>query len=186
MWQSKFQLPDDDGARFAPTRAQAFVPVEVRRANDQKDFGLFSLVRLPAGTIIARDGGKLLTSVQDVPTEYKGYQVVFDEGLYLTPHDLDQKDLCCFLNHSCAANVSRIGSLIFVAKREIQPGEELTIDYGPLTAGIAHWKLDCACGAPNCRKVITGFDWQKSELAKFFWTEWPSFIQKKLMDMGVV
>ncbi len=59
-----------------------------------------------------------------------------------------------FINHSCAPNCfSRIthGRLLFLALREIQPGEELTLDYTP----SQHPGLPCHCGAPNCRRVLS-------------------------------
>jgi len=34
-----------------------------------------------------------------------------------------------FLNHSCEPNVGILGQIIFVAMRNIDSGEELTIDY---------------------------------------------------------
>ena len=59
-----------------------------------------------------------------------------------------------FINHSCAPNCfSRIthGRLLFFSLREIQPGEELTLDYRP----SQHPGLPCTCGAPSCRGVMS-------------------------------
>ena len=59
-----------------------------------------------------------------------------------------------FINHSCDPNcyawVFR-GHILYMAAREIHPGEELTIDY--------HFDADvppvkCACGASTCRGTI--------------------------------
>jgi SET domain-containing protein len=59
-----------------------------------------------------------------------------------------------FVNHSCRPNTFvRIlkGHVIFFALRDIEPGEELTLDYvesyHPDTKG-------CRCGAPGCRGTI--------------------------------
>ena len=54
------------------------------------------------------------------------------------------------INHSCAANAKlRIsqGRVEFYALRDIEPGEELSCDYG-----VSHHegRLSCRCGAPNC------------------------------------
>jgi SET domain-containing protein len=55
-----------------------------------------------------------------------------------------------FTNHSCAPNaVLRIrqGRVELYAMRDVQPGEELTVDYGESHhAG----RLACRCGAPGC------------------------------------
>ncbi|MEP6821510.1 MAG: SET domain-containing protein-lysine N-methyltransferase [Chthoniobacterales bacterium] len=63
-------------------------------------------------------------------------------------------DATAFINHSCTPNCfSRIthGRLLFFALREIQPGEELTLDYTP----SQHPGLPCTCGAPSCRGVMS-------------------------------
>jgi uncharacterized protein len=59
-----------------------------------------------------------------------------------------------YINHSCEPNlVARIvkGHILYMSRREILPGEELTVDY--------HFdkkveKVACRCGAPNCRGTI--------------------------------
>lgn len=56
-----------------------------------------------------------------------------------------------YVNHSCDANCLGGGFEFEIAIRDIQPGEELTDDYG--TFGYAS-ELDCACGSPHCRGRI--------------------------------
>ena len=54
------------------------------------------------------------------------------------------------INHSCAPNaVLRIcqGRVEFYALRDIEPGEEITCDYGD---SHHEGRLTCRCGAPNC------------------------------------
>ncbi len=59
-----------------------------------------------------------------------------------------------FVNHSCQPNcrLSLVrGHLIFFALKDIQPGEEIVLDYEE------SWHDDskrCQCGAPNCRGRI--------------------------------
>ncbi len=59
-----------------------------------------------------------------------------------------------YINHSCAPNCTLRqihGHLIFFAVRDIQPGEEILLDYEE------SWHDDskkCQCGAPNCRGRI--------------------------------
>jgi len=63
-----------------------------------------------------------------------------------------------FINHSCDPNCySQImqGHIIYMSKRVIEPGEELTVDY--------HFESDveevrCTCGAPACRGTINDKD----------------------------
>ena len=55
-----------------------------------------------------------------------------------------------FTNHSCQPNaVLRIrqGRVEFYAMRDVQPGEELTVNYGETHH---EGRLRCRCGAPGC------------------------------------
>lgn len=59
-----------------------------------------------------------------------------------------------FVNHSCRPNTYvRIthGHVIFFALRDIEPGEELTLDYVESYHPDTH---GCRCGAPGCRGTI--------------------------------
>jgi uncharacterized protein len=59
-----------------------------------------------------------------------------------------------YINHSCDPNIeARImkGHILYMSKREILHGEELTVDY--------HFdkdvpKVQCGCGSPSCRGTI--------------------------------
>ncbi len=57
-------------------------------------------------------------------------------------------------NHSCDPNTSYDG-LNLVALRNIQLGEELTLDYAELLDESVQ-PFDCQCGSSNCRKRIMG------------------------------
>jgi hypothetical protein len=62
-----------------------------------------------------------------------------------------------FLNHSCASNCEALceeGRVWIVALRDINPGEEITFNYGyDLTDYKEH---PCRCGAPGCVGYIVG------------------------------
>jgi uncharacterized protein len=59
-----------------------------------------------------------------------------------------------YTNHSCKPNarlVIRNGRVEFYAARAIQPGEEITVDYGQTHHD---GQLACRCGAPGCRGAL--------------------------------
>ena len=59
-----------------------------------------------------------------------------------------------FINHSCEPNLySRIvgGHILYMSRRVIQPGEELTVDYR-FDRDVE--RVPCSCGAPGCRGTI--------------------------------
>ena len=59
-----------------------------------------------------------------------------------------------YINHSCEPNI-RVsivrGHILYIAKRDIRPGEELTVDYN-FEKHVE--KVPCACGAIRCRGTI--------------------------------
>lgn len=62
------------------------------------------------------------------------------------------------INHSCDPNLYSCimrGHILYMSKRLIKPGEELTIDYR-FSADIG--KVRCKCGSPNCRGTINLLD----------------------------
>jgi hypothetical protein len=72
-------------------------------------------------------------------------------------------------NHSCDANILSIfvdGLYCDITVKDIQIGEEITIDYGLFYSSFP-WKMTCRCHSPNCRGIVgSGFsiDPQTQEL----------------------
>jgi uncharacterized protein len=69
-----------------------------------------------------------------------------------------------YSNHSCDANIGIRGAITFVAMRDIRADEELTHDWA--MTDDDDYSVECKCGAPNCRGILTGKDWQRPELQK--------------------
>jgi SET domain-containing protein len=63
-----------------------------------------------------------------------------------------------YVNHSCEPNLSsRIvrGHILYVSRRSIRKGEELTVDY---RFDKKVDRVPCTCGAPKCRGTINVLD----------------------------
>lgn len=61
------------------------------------------------------------------------------------------------VNHSCDPNAYVSygeDGCWFVARRDIEPGEEITIDYAINLVGGSSWR--CSCGAKRCRGSVVG------------------------------
>lgn len=84
-----------------------------------------------------------------------------------------------YINHSCEPNVGMKGEDKFIAMRDIEREEELTIDYSMIDDN--DMKMECTCRSFNCRKVITGKDWMLKELQEKYKEYFSSFIKKKIM-----
>src|SRR5204863_9281402 len=85
------------------------------------------------------------------------------DGFHLAALSPDEYEgVMMFLNHSCEPNVGVQGTTVFVAMREIQPGEELYLDYALIDDGDD--RMACHCGTASCRGEVSGRDWPRPEL----------------------
>jgi uncharacterized protein len=85
------------------------------------------------------------------------------------------------INHSCDSNLWLLDEVTMVARRDIAGGEELTLDYA-LTTVEPTWTLDqpCHCGGALCRRIITGNDWQLSEVQQRYHGHFAPFINERI------
>jgi uncharacterized protein len=67
-----------------------------------------------------------------------------------------------FMNHSCDPNTYWLDDETMIARRDIQPGEELTYDYATTDITIP-FEMACSCDSPNCRRKVTHLDHLKPE-----------------------
>lgn len=60
-------------------------------------------------------------------------------------------------NHSCDPSLGVTPGNVLVARRSIEPGEELTYDYATtvlVSPFTVTWSMSCTCGSPTCRRTI--------------------------------
>jgi hypothetical protein len=78
------------------------------------------------------------------------------------------------------------GEITFVAMRDIGAGEELTHDWA--TTDDDNYSVECRCSAPNCRKIVTGKDWQLPELQKRYAGYFSAYLARKaaMLDTGAL
>jgi len=90
-------------------------------------------------------------------------EIQIGEDLYIGPTTpQDRESSMIFSNHSCDPNIGVQGQIVFVAMRNIEPGEELTHDWAMTDSD--DYQMACNCGATCCRKTIMGKDWMKRDL----------------------
>jgi SET domain-containing protein len=128
--------------------------------------GVFALAPLRAGETVFLWGGQRAT-----PEEYRAGVITsrscsaIEEGVYLgkRPSLGDLPD--DFVNHSCEPNLWLVDAVTVIARRDVQAGEELTLDYATFY-DIDDWVVTeaCACGSRICRQRVTGADWRLPEL----------------------
>jgi uncharacterized protein len=73
-----------------------------------------------------------------------------------------------YLNHSCDANTWLTDEVTLTARRDIEPGEEITLDQGTWNVEDAYIedREPCSCGALTCRRMLTEQDWQRADVQK--------------------
>lgn len=87
--------------------------------------------------------------------DWYGFQCGVDR--YSLPEGLSRE-----MNHSCDPNTWWSGSITLVARRDIQPGDEVTYDYS--TADLDHeFEMECSCGSLRCRGTISNRDYLDPE-----------------------
>src|SRR3989442_10481748 len=129
--------------------------------------GLFAIEPISKGEIVCVKGGYIFDrqTLRSMPDWYRAAEVQIADDLYIGPVDSDEREgSMIFSNHSCDPNLGVQGQIIFVAMRDIQSGEELTHDWA--TTDAEDYEMECKCNAANCRKIITGRDWQRRDLQK--------------------
>jgi uncharacterized protein len=130
--------------------------------------GLFATADIAKDEIVAVKGGHIVDrkTLRDKITPRLGpVEIQIDDDLFIAPVTDEERELSMlYSNHSCDANLGIRGEITFVAMRDICAGEELTHDWA--MTDDDDYSVECRCGAPNCRKTVTGKDWQRLELQK--------------------
>jgi uncharacterized protein len=158
-----------------------------KRASPIHGRGLFARAAIATGEIVAVKGGAITdaAALSVVRDEVSPAEIQIEDDLYIAPRSADEVEgniLC--LNHSCDPNVGVRGQITFVAMRDIPSGAELTIDYAMIDADPAE-RMACSCGAPECRKLITGDDWRLSELQRRYAGYFSRYLQDRFAADGV-
>ena len=127
--------------------------------------GLFSVEPISKGEIVCIKGGYIFNRdrLLQVAKNLGPAEIQIGEDLFIGPlSEPEREGSMIFSNHSCEPNIGVQGQIVFVAMRDIQAGEELTHDWA--TTDDDTYEMECKCGAPTCRKVITGQDWRRADL----------------------
>ena len=138
--------------------------IEVRRS-DIEGSGLFAARPLPADTVVARLTGSLVSTSELLrrlasATEYVDTICVDDDQHLILPPGQPIH----FGNHRCDPTMWHLDGYTIAARRDLAVGEELTVDYASQTTEST-FRMTCHCGAPDCRRVITGDDWRTVDFA---------------------
>jgi uncharacterized protein len=153
-----------------------------RRVSDIEGFGTFAKAPICAGDVIFIFGGDLITDADVAAGKVIDHSYVnVAEGLYLGHRVEVGLSVDDFLNHSCQPNIWMQDEVTLIAMRDIEPGEELVIDYVMyLPSGwVAPWP--CHCATAQCRGKVTGDDWMLPELQARYDGHFSPFVERKII-----
>ncbi|MFL6516302.1 MAG: SET domain-containing protein [Chthoniobacterales bacterium] len=149
--------------------------------------GLFATAKIFKDEIVAVKGGHIVdgTTLRNEITPRLGpVEIQIDDDLYIAPaNPAEREGSMLYSNHSCDANLGIRGEITFVALRDIPAGEELTHDW--CSTDNDTYSQPCNCGAANCRGVVTGKDWQRTDLQKKYAGYFSAYLQNKIDQMSV-
>ena len=143
--------------------------------------GLFAVAPIRRGEIVAIKGGYIFDRQTRTLVEKRlgPAAIPIAEDWFIGPlHAAEREGSMIFSNHSCEPNIGVQGQIVFVAMRDIQAGEELTHDWA--TTDDDTYEMVCHCGAPTCRKIITGQDWQRRDLQEKYRGYMSWYLQQKI------
>jgi len=153
--------------------------LELRPCLEKGGYGLFAREPIATGELLAMWGGQVVTTEQlaELPIERQTHGIQVDEELYLVPIVMGEP--ADYFNHSCDPNCGMNSPVSLVAIRDIAVDEEACFDYA-MSDSSDYDEFECHCGAANCRKRITGQDWQNPELQKRYYGYFSPYLQRRI------
>jgi hypothetical protein len=132
--------------------------IQVRDQDTIQGRGLFASRLLPEGTILWRlteAPGTYVTPAQlrQLPETEQNLAYWHRDRYFLAADGSE------YMNHSCDPNTPWVDDETLAASCDILPDQEITFDYA--TSDVHVWwraKWACRCGAPSCRRFVTGRD----------------------------
>ncbi len=144
--------------------------------------GLFATADIAKDEVVVVKGGHIIdreTLRREITPRLGPVEIQIDDNLFIAPATEEERELSMlYSNHSCDPNLGVRGEITFVAMREIRADEELTHDWA--TTDDDDYSVECNCGAANCRKVLTGKDWQRPDLQKKYAGYFSAYQKKKI------
>lgn len=119
--------------------------------------GLFATKPIPVGSVVWHPS---LQSLQVTPAEAACLPELTALWLDELGYRLSNGNTilpaggACFFNHSCAPNIVDTGLDFGIAVRNLEPGEELTLDYTSFIFDPP-FEFRCRCDAASCRGTVT-------------------------------
>lgn len=148
--------------------------------------GLFVTADLPAGTVVSRLGGRLVSTEEltSAMTSAGGYvdSIVVDEDWHLLlAAGSDNR----FGNHGCDPNLGWVDEYTLATMVDVPTGRELLSDYAMSTAD-PDYLLRCHCESYRCRQMVAGDDWRIPQLQVRYRGWWVPYVQSLVDGVSAI
>jgi SET domain-containing protein len=117
-------------------------------------WGVVALERIPARRKVIEYTGERIGRRETKRRGQRSHVYLFELDSYWCVDGATGGSGAELINHSCDPNLFSVimrGHILYMSRRVIEPGEELTVDY---RFAKAKEKDPCRCGSPNCRGTI--------------------------------
>lgn len=119
--------------------------------------GVFIGEKISEGEKVIEFGGELISKENAFSGNYRSRSIwIVNTDLYLAlPKSDTEESLDENINHSCDANTWLIDEVTIVARRDIEAGEEITLDQGTWNFEDSEYTDDkepCSCGAKDMKQ----------------------------------
>lgn len=152
--------------------------VEVRASGIDR-YGMYAKEMIMKGEMVFIKGGHIVKKNELFASSViNSYLPISDEYYMAAISPDEEKEIKLYNNHSCNPNCGMHGEITFVAMRDILAGEELTIDYA--FVDNEDYAFECHCGSPNCRHIVTGYDWKIKVLQDNFYPYFAQYLKDKI------
>lgn len=152
--------------------------VEVRDSGIDKK-GMYAIDNILKGEIVYIKGGHILAKKELYSSTVINSYLPISDNYFIGAVSFDEEnDVKLYNNHSCDPNCGMHGEITFIAIRDIEVGEELTIDYAFIDN--EDYSFECHCGSSLCRHVITGYDWKIKSLQEKYYPYFAQYLKDKI------
>ncbi|TXC75238.1 SET domain-containing protein [Luteibaculum oceani] len=147
---------------------------KIQFISEEVGYGVFATENIPCGTIVyVKDSLELVIT----PTEYllqsPDMKKMVDRYSYRDENGnrIVSWDFAKYVNHCCNCNSISTGYGFEIAIRDIEPGEQITDEYGIFNLDE---EMNLSCGQDCCRKTIKPDDFDR------YYKQWDQKIQLAL------
>jgi SET domain-containing protein len=117
--------------------------------------GLFAQKPFKKGAYLVTYRGRRITDAQADKLEARGSRYIFEVNSRWSIDGSSRWNLARYVNHACRPNAEsllRKGQIVYVARKRIKPGDEITVDYGKDYFDGYIGKSGCRCAACHAKK----------------------------------